>query len=112
MDDDDFVDDDENDDNDDDAANDAGDHHYDVYDGSLQLNPFFRSFYLPSAVPGSLIFMTMVVTNPYAGLLADKYGHRQVIFVGGVISSLAILASSFATDFTMLTITYGLVGGQ
>ncbi|XP_030852179.1 monocarboxylate transporter 14-like [Strongylocentrotus purpuratus] len=55
--------------------------------------------------------MTMVVTNPYAGLLADKYGHRQVIFVGGVISSLAILASSFATDFTMLTITYGLVGG-
>ncbi|XP_054764315.2 monocarboxylate transporter 9-like [Lytechinus pictus] len=55
--------------------------------------------------------MTMVVTNPYAGLLADKYGHRPVIFVGGVISSLAILASSFATDFTMLTIMYGLVGG-
>lgn len=64
-----------------------------------------------TAVPGSLIFMTMVVTNPYAGLLADKYGHRPVIFVGGVVSTLAIFASSFATDFTMLTIMYGLIGG-
>ncbi|XP_071478922.1 monocarboxylate transporter 12-like [Diadema antillarum] len=64
-----------------------------------------------TAVPGSLIFMTMVVTNPYAGLLAEKFGNRPVIFAGGVLSSLAIFASSFATDFTTLTIMYGLVGG-
>jgi MCP family monocarboxylic acid transporter-like MFS transporter 10 len=41
---------------------------------------------------------TTFLLSPISGMLADKFGIRQTVFMGGLIASLGMLLSSFLVD--------------
>ena len=45
-------------------------------------------------------------------ILVKWYSFRSLVFLGGVASSIAFLASFYATNLTSLTLSYGLFGGM
>ncbi|XP_077866034.1 monocarboxylate transporter 12-like [Saccoglossus kowalevskii] len=49
--------------------------------------------------------------RPIASAMSNKYGIRPTVIAGGIISSTAIFASSYATGITYLYISYGLITG-
>lgn len=60
---------------------------------------------------GSLFVGIPLIFGPVAGLFVNKYGCRLTTMVGGVITSVGMLASTFATSVEMLSLTYGVVAG-
>ena len=61
-------------------------------------------------IPSLLLGMTEIL-GPLACLLINKWGLRCTSLVGGMLSSLAYLASGFATSLWMLYLTYGIMAG-
>lgn len=47
----------------------------------------------------------------FASVLSDRYGIREVCFVGGILSTIGMYASSVSVNIIYLYITYGLVMG-
>ncbi|XP_077982753.1 monocarboxylate transporter 12-like isoform X2 [Glandiceps talaboti] len=66
---------------------------------------------METAWVGSIVLMVTVSTNPFAAYLAERYGHRRIAMVGGVIASAALMASAFTTSLTQLYLTYGVLLG-
>ena len=54
------------------------------------------------------LFATMVF---FGGLLLAKLGPKMLGWLGGVIVGVGWILASFSTSGTMLTITYGVIGG-
>ncbi len=54
------------------------------------------------------LFATMVF---FGGLLLAKLGPKMLGWIGGVVVGVGWILASFSTSGTMLTITYGLIGG-
>ena len=54
------------------------------------------------------LFATMVF---FGGLLLAKLGPKMLGWLGGVVVGVGWILASFSTSGTMLTITYGLIGG-
>ncbi|USD68279.1 OFA family MFS transporter [Vibrio sp. SCSIO 43136] len=46
-----------------------------------------------------------------AGVLQDRMGPRKILILGATLTGLGMVASSFATSITMLTITFGGITG-
>ena len=59
----------------------------------------------------TLGFLAMGVGGFIWGTLADRFGTRAVVFAGGVLLGVGLLAASQARDLTELQIAYGLVVG-
>jgi len=55
--------------------------------------------------------MVTVSTNPFSAYLAERFGHRRIAMVGGVVASIALMVSSFATSLAQLYVTYGILLG-
>ena len=51
------------------------------------------------------------ITMISGGWVNDKFGPRAVVLTGGLMYSLGMVLSGFATSVGMLIVTYGLVGG-
>lgn len=64
---------------------------------------------IPYAVACGVFAVMMVV----GGRLQDKYGPRVIAGIGGVLTALGLIISSFASkaDSTMLIIGFGILGG-
>lgn len=60
---------------------------------------------------GSLFVGIPLISGPLAGLFVTKYGCRSATIIGGLITSLGMLVSSFSNSLEMLTFTYGVVAG-
>ena len=82
---------------------------YSVFRGPVQklLNMSATEAGLPFMVFLAL-FATMVF---FGGLLLAKLGPKMLGWLGGVIVGVGWILASFSTSGTMLTITYGLIGG-
>src|SRR6056297_2940823 len=52
------------------------------------------------------------IAMPFAGKLIDKHGPRFMTIVGGLFISVGWFISGFTTNITILTITYGVIGGM
>lgn len=64
-----------------------------------------------SAWVGSLAFGVMFFLGPLTTALCEHLGCRVVTCVGGVLSFVGLLSTSFVTNFTLLYVTYGLLWG-
>ena len=59
-----------------------------------------------------LIGVLFFFPGPIASILANRYGHRAIMIVGGFMSAVGILMSSFATDIYYLYFSYGIITGK
>ena len=64
-----------------------------------------------TAVVGALFVSVPLLTGPIASALTNRYGCRKTCMVGGVISGLGFIASSFVNSLEMLYVTFGLLSG-
>jgi MFS transporter, OFA family, oxalate/formate antiporter len=82
---------------------------YSVFRGPVQkiLNMSATEAGLPFMVFLAL-FATMVF---FGGLILAKLGPKMLGWLGGIIVGIGWILASFSTSGTMLTITYGLIGG-
>lgn len=53
----------------------------------------------------------MYLVAPISTSLAERYGCRQVVIAGGIISAISMASSSFAKTIAPLYVTYGLLWG-
>jgi len=60
---------------------------------------------------GSLAFGVMFFLGPLTTVLCEQLGCRVVTCLGGILSFVGLLTTSFVTNFTLLYITYGLLWG-
>ncbi|XP_067941068.1 monocarboxylate transporter 14-like [Watersipora subatra] len=59
----------------------------------------------------SLFIGIPLISGPIAGLFVTQYGCRRAAIMGGLITSVGMFISSFASSIEMLTITYGVLAG-
>ncbi len=54
----------------------------------------------------------LLLSGPIASVLANKFGHRTVVILGGTLSGAGLLASAFADSVFFLYISYGIIAGE
>lgn len=64
-----------------------------------------------SLLPFTVLLVVFAILMPITGFFIDKYGCRTVTAVGGIITGLGYILSSFATDISTLIFTYGVIAG-
>lgn len=74
------------------------------------LDVFDESKSITSWIP-SLFFGVPMIAGPLAGALATKYGCRKVQMFGGILTSVGVFASAFATSIGQLCVLFGIVAG-
>lgn len=60
---------------------------------------------------GSLFMAVPLILGPVGSALVDKYGCRKMTILGGVISGLGFIISSFADSIEMVFFTFGFLSG-
>ena len=70
-----------------------------------------RFFVLSTAWVGSIAQFCLFFFCYPGSLLSERYGCRRVVIVGGLITSLGLLLSSFANSLTLICITHGVIVG-
>lgn len=60
---------------------------------------------------GSLFMAVPLILGPVGSALVDKFGCRKMTILGGVISGLGFIISSFAHSIEMVFFTFGFVSG-
>lgn len=62
-------------------------------------------------LPFSVFLAFFAVAMPFTGKYIEKYGPRNIMIVGGVLTGMGWLLASFATSVPMLYVVYGVIGG-
>ncbi|XP_002735801.1 monocarboxylate transporter 13-like [Saccoglossus kowalevskii] len=62
-----------------------------------------------TAWTGSIFTLVFVISMSFGNALREKIGHRLTVIVGGVVASIGLLTSSFATHLHQLYFTYGVL---
>jgi len=75
------------------------------------INAEFKSGIAYVAFVGSILAGVILLTGPLAAIAINRFGTRLTCITGSLISSIAILASSYATNLETLVVTYGVLGG-
>lgn len=60
---------------------------------------------------GSLFAGMPLICAPIAGLMVNRYGCRLTTIIGGLITSVGLLISSFARSVEVMAISYGVIAG-
>ncbi|XP_077981837.1 monocarboxylate transporter 13-like [Glandiceps talaboti] len=60
---------------------------------------------------GALYFSPGIVSFPLSMALINKYGYRTVAMIGGILSSIGLFATSFATSIGQIYFIYGIFTG-
>ncbi|KAI9187975.1 hypothetical protein H9P43_002366 [Blastocladiella emersonii ATCC 22665] len=63
------------------------------------------------SLAGSLSPMFMALAGPFAGRMAETVGYRWTLFTHAVVSTLALVLASFATEIWMIALTQGALYG-
>ncbi|XWK90984.1 MAG: OFA family MFS transporter [Phormidium sp.] len=85
-----------------------------VYSWSIFRKPLEKAFSIgatESLLPFTVLLVVFAILMPVTGFFIDKYGCRTVTAVGGVITGLGYILSSFASDISTLVFTYGVIAG-
>lgn len=51
------------------------------------------------------------IAQPFAGILADKYGTKKVVFVGGILYALGLFIMALSSSQLLLNISIGIIMG-
>lgn len=71
----------------------------------------FRESKSKTAWIGSLFMAVPLILGPVGSALVDKFGCRKMTILGGVISGLGFIISSFANSIEMVFFTFGFLSG-
>jgi MFS family permease len=85
-----------------------------IYSWSIFRKPIETAFNIgatESGLPYMFFLVFYALGMPFAGNYMDKYGPRVMTIVGGLLISIGWFLSGFTTSITILTITYGVIGG-
>ncbi|BAZ14778.1 major facilitator superfamily transporter [Calothrix sp. NIES-4071] len=64
-----------------------------------------------SLLPFTVLLVVFAVLMPITGFYINRFGARLITAVGGVITGLGYILSSFEGNITTLTFTYGVIAG-
>lgn len=64
-----------------------------------------------SLLPFTVLLVVFALLMPIAGFSIDRFGSRVVTAVGGIVTGVGYILSSFATNDPMLVLSYGVVAG-
>lgn len=64
-----------------------------------------------SLLPFTVLLVVFAILMPITGFYIDRFGARNLTAVGGVITGLGYILSSFDGNITTLTFTYGVIAG-
>lgn len=85
-----------------------------VYSWSIFRKPLEKALSIgatESLLPFTVLLVVFAILMPITGFFIDKYGCRLVTAVGGIITGLGYILSSFASDISSLVFTYGVIAG-
>ena len=85
-----------------------------VYSWSIFRKPLEKMLSISateSLLPFTVMLVVYAILMPITGFYIDKIGVRKTIAIGGTLTGLGYLLSSFAPNITILVITYGIIGG-
>jgi len=85
-----------------------------VYSWSVFRKPLEQWFNLgatESGLPYMFFLAFFAILMPIAGRLLDMYGPRIVTISGGLVVGAGWILSSFASNMSMLTVSYGMIAG-
>ena len=57
------------------------------------------------------IYSIINVAGPVSGTLTNRFDHRKVAMIGGIVGSMGLVTTSWATRVWHLYITYGFITG-
>lgn len=60
---------------------------------------------------GSLFVSVPLLTGPIMSALVDRYGCRSMTIVGGIISAIGFILSSFGKSIVFMYLTFGVIAG-
>ena len=73
---------------------------------------YFGSTAGTTAVIGSLLIGTYLLSGPLAGGLVNKYSARSVVIAGACISSIAMFVSVYVSNVYAFMAVFGFIGGK
>ena len=59
-----------------------------------------------------IIMLNNFILAPVASYLVNRFTHRQIVIVAGLVSTVGFFTSAFATNIYILCITYGVLVGM
>jgi MFS family permease len=86
-----------------------------IYSWSIFRKPIETAFNIgatESGLPYMVFLVFYALAMPFAGSYMDKYGPRVMTIAGGVLISIGWFLSGFTSSITVLTISYGVIGGM
>ncbi|MFN2341168.1 MAG: OFA family MFS transporter [Halanaerobium sp.] len=85
-----------------------------IYSWSIFRKPIESAFNIgatESGLPYMVFLVFYALAMPFAGSYMDKYGPRVMTITGGLLISIGWFLSGFTSSITVLTISYGVIGG-
>ncbi|MEQ9354898.1 L-lactate MFS transporter [Coleofasciculus chthonoplastes] len=85
-----------------------------VYSWSIFRKPLEDLFGISatqSLLPFTVLLVLYALLMPITGFYIDKIGVSKITAIGGVVTGIGYILSSFATNIILLTITYGVIAG-
>lgn len=85
-----------------------------VYSWSIFRKPLEKMLAIgatESLLPFTVLLVVFAILMPITGFFIDKYGCRTVTAVGGIIMGVGYILSAFASNISLLVLTYGIIAG-
>ncbi|CAG5135345.1 unnamed protein product [Candidula unifasciata] len=76
-----------------------------------ELKVQFGESHSKTSLIGSIFYGVSMILGPFASALTTRFGCRTMTIIGGIISSVGLFLSSFATSIEMLCITFSAIVG-
>lgn len=64
------------------------------------------------SVNQSITYFLLYIIGPLVSGLLNKFGSREVVIVGTLISTISILASTFIYNLDLFIVIFGICGGK
>jgi OFA family oxalate/formate antiporter-like MFS transporter len=75
------------------------------------LQTYFSVGATESLLPFIIFLAVFAITMPLVGGLLDRYGPKKLTIIGGIIVGIGWILGSQASSMTMLSLSYGIIGG-
>lgn len=76
-----------------------------------ELKVQFGESHSKTSLLGSVFYGVAMILGPFASALTTRFGCRTMTIIGGIISSVGLFLSSYATSIEMLCITFSAIVG-
>ena len=54
----------------------------------------------------------LFISGPLASIMTNRFGHRNIVMLGGILTTIGMCISAYATDIYFLYFSYGVITGK